>query len=129
MTLAPQGRTELLVAGGGCSCCAPAVSTTTGAGDRVDVAASGYVPATAPTIPATRAIPATTATYAVAGMTCANCVRLVPDDLAALDGVAAVDVDLVAGGVSTVTVGGDRALDFDAIAAAVAEAGYEVVAR
>jgi copper chaperone len=118
MTLDPQGRTELLVSGGGCSCCAPGVAmTAVAAGDRADVAASGY------------AVTATTATFAVAGMTCANCVRHVTDDLAALDGVAAVDVDLVAGGVSTVTVRGDRALDSDAIAAAVAEAGYEVVAR
>jgi copper chaperone len=111
LTLAPQGRTELLVSGGGCACCAVDETTTTPDG-RADAAASDR-----------------TATFAVSGMTCSNCVRHVTDEIAALDGVDAVDVDLVAGGVSTVTVRSGRVLDDAVIAAAVTEAGYEVVAR
>ncbi|KRE23049.1 hypothetical protein ASG80_09350 [Agromyces sp. Soil535] len=39
MTLTPQGRTELTLSGGGCSCCATPV--TSSVADRADAAASG----------------------------------------------------------------------------------------
>lgn len=65
----------------------------------------------------------------VSGMTCGHCVRAVTEEVSALDGVAGVDVDLVADGVSHVTVRGDRPVDEAALRAAIAEAGYEVVAR
>ena len=40
----------------------------------------------------------TTSTYAVAGMTCAHCVAAVTEEVSALAGVSAVDIDLHAGG-------------------------------
>ena len=65
----------------------------------------------------------TTSTYAVEGMTCANCVRAVTSELSALAGVHAVDVDLVAGGPSMVTVTSDAPLGRTEVAAALDEAG------
>ncbi|MFN8075719.1 MAG: cation transporter [Kineosporiaceae bacterium] len=66
----------------------------------------------------------TTATYTVKGMTCGHCVNAVTEELSALDGVTGVQVDLVAGGLSPVTVTSEAPLDADAVAAAVDEAGY-----
>jgi copper chaperone len=60
-------------------------------------------------------------TFLVEGMTCEHCVRSVREEVSELDGVSAVDVDLGAG---RLTVSGD--VTEDAVAAAVAEAGYEV---
>lgn len=68
-----------------------------------------------------------TTTYAVQGMTCGHCVNAVTEELTSLDGVSGVDVALVAGGVSTVTVTSDGPLDAASVAAAVDEAGYAVV--
>lgn len=65
-----------------------------------------------------------TATYEVQGMTCGHCVAAVSGELAKLDGVGEVTVDLDAG---TVTVTSDEPLDTDAVRAAVTEAGYELV--
>ena len=65
----------------------------------------------------------TNRTYAVVGMTCDHCVRAVTEELAKLEGVTAVDVDLATG---AVTVAADAPLDDAAVAAAVDEAGYEV---
>jgi copper chaperone len=70
----------------------------------------------------------TTATYAVTGMTCEHCVNAVTSELGGLGGVSAVTVDLVPGGVSTVTVASDRPLPADAISGALDDAGgYQVV--
>jgi len=66
----------------------------------------------------------TTATYQVDGMTCGHCARSVTEELSALDGVSDVQVALVAGGTSTVTVTSDAPLEADDVAAAVTEAGY-----
>jgi copper chaperone CopZ len=65
-----------------------------------------------------------TDTYRVTGMTCEHCVAAVTEELSALDGVTAVDVDLVAGGTSTVTVESAAPLDPAAVAEAIDEAGY-----
>jgi len=62
-------------------------------------------------------------TYAVAGMTCEHCVAAVNTELGVLPGVSSVHVDLVADGVSAVTVVSDVALDTSAVAAALDEAG------
>jgi copper chaperone len=71
---------------------------------------------------------ATTTTYTVSGMTCEHCVHAVTSELEQLDGVQAVDVDLVAGGDSRVTVTSGQPLAPEAVAAAVDEAGdYAVV--
>jgi copper chaperone len=63
-----------------------------------------------------------TSTYGVAGMTCEHCVRSVTEEVSEVPGVTAVEVDLAGG---SMTVQGDP--DDDAVRAAVAEAGYEVV--
>jgi copper chaperone len=69
----------------------------------------------------------TTTTLQITGMTCGHCVRAVTDELTAQDDVQGVDVELVAGGTSTVTVTSNKPLDGDAVRAAVDEAGYELV--
>jgi copper chaperone len=65
----------------------------------------------------------TTSTYSVQGMTCGHCASAVSQEVSALDGVQSVDVDLVAGGVSTVRVVSEAPLTDDAVAAALDEAG------
>lgn len=65
----------------------------------------------------------TTATWNVTGMTCEHCVRAVTEEVAALEGVTAVQVDLASG---VVTVESDAPVDPTSFAAAVDEAGYEV---
>ena len=65
-----------------------------------------------------------TSSYTVAGMTCSHCVASVSEEVAEIAGVAAVDVELAGG---RLTVSGDGVRDED-VRAAVAEAGYEVVA-
>jgi copper ion binding protein len=66
-----------------------------------------------------------TATFTVAGMTCGHCVASVREEVAGVDGVTAVDVELATG---TVTVETDRPVDAAAVTAAIGEAGYEVTA-
>jgi copper chaperone len=63
-------------------------------------------------------------TYAVSGMSCQHCVVSVTEEVAEVTGVDGVCVDLTAG---LLTVTGDGFAD-EAVRAAVAEAGYEVVA-
>ena len=68
------------------------------------------------------------ATYQVTGMTCEHCVRAVTEELARLDGVREVSVELVPEGSSAVTVTSDGPLLADAVAAALDEAGdYRLV--
>ena len=62
----------------------------------------------------------------VSGMTCGHCVAAVTEELTALEGVQAVDVDLVAGGVSPVTVTAERELSPSEVQEAVEEAGYSI---
>ncbi|TLM73785.1 heavy-metal-associated domain-containing protein [Pseudarthrobacter sp. NamB4] len=71
----------------------------------------------------------TTTTVSVSGMTCGHCVSAVTEELEALTGVEAVDVDLNAGGISTVTITSSKELSPPEIGEAVAEAGYLVVAN
>ena len=69
----------------------------------------------------------TTTTYAVTGMSCEHCVNAVTTELGSLDGVSAVTVDLVASGISQVTVASDRPLSDEAVIAALDEAGgYQI---
>jgi copper chaperone CopZ len=68
-------------------------------------------------------------TVNVSGMTCGHCVSSVSEELEALEGVEAGDVDLNAGGISTVTITSDKELSRSEIGEAVAEAGYLVVAN
>jgi copper ion binding protein len=64
-------------------------------------------------------------TYTVEGMTCGHCATSVREEVAELDGVRSVDVDVDSG---RVTVTSDTPLTTDAVAAAVTEAGYRLVA-
>lgn len=61
--------------------------------------------------------------YTVVGMTCAHCVRSVTEEVGAVAGVEVLGVDLASGRLDVrATV-----LDDVTVAAAVAEAGYELV--
>lgn len=64
-----------------------------------------------------------TTTFNVVGMTCEHCVRAVQDEVAKIDGVRSVAVDLDSG---LVTVESDTDVAADGFAAAVDEAGYEM---
>ena len=70
---------------------------------------------------------ASTATYDVTGMTCAHCVQAVTDEVSAIPGVRDVDVELVAGGTSVVTVVSAAPLPEQTVRDAIDEAGYELV--
>jgi copper chaperone len=61
--------------------------------------------------------------YTVTGMTCDHCVRSVREEVAKVEGVAVVDVDLASG---LLTLDSDGPVDDDAVQAAVEEAGFEV---
>ena len=67
-----------------------------------------------------------TTTYPVTGMTCGHCITAVTEEVSALPGVTGVDIDLVPGGTSQVTVTSQEPLDRTAVAAAVDEAGYQL---
>jgi copper chaperone CopZ len=69
----------------------------------------------------------TTTTLHVTGMTCGHCVKAVTEELGAVDGVDSVEVELVTGGTSAVTVVSAGPVSADALRAAVDEAGYELV--
>jgi copper ion binding protein len=57
-------------------------------------------------------------------MTCGHCVQAVSTEVGKLAGVTDVEVDLATG---AVTVTSDAPLEREAVAAAVDEAGYELV--
>lgn len=61
--------------------------------------------------------------YSVTGMTCAHCVAAVTEEVAKVDNVKSVDIDLASG---RVQVTSDGQVDAAAVAAAVVEAGYTV---
>jgi copper chaperone len=63
-------------------------------------------------------------TFKVAGMNCGHCVDVVTAEVSKLAGVSEVAVDLDNG---SVTVESESPLDGAAVAAAIDEAGYEVV--
>jgi copper chaperone CopZ len=65
----------------------------------------------------------TTQTYSVTGMTCGHCAGAVREELEAVAGVNQVEVDLVAGGTSTVTVTSEAPLEDVTVAEALDEAG------
>jgi copper chaperone len=65
----------------------------------------------------------TTTTYKVTGMTCEHCANAVTSEVSALDGVSAVQVQLVPDGVSAVTVTSAAPLPEAEVCAALDEAG------
>jgi copper chaperone CopZ len=92
----------------GCGCCTPRATDA---------------PLPAPVKEKNMSTAPATHSYAVTGMTCGHCVAAVSEELSALPGVTGVNVDLVAGGVSTVTVSGNTTLTPEQVAAALDEAG------
>lgn len=67
--------------------------------------------------------------WAVSGMTCEHCAKSVTEELNQIEGATNVEVALVSGGLSRVTVSSVSELDRDVVAAAIDEAGYELVAQ
>ena len=63
--------------------------------------------------------------WTVTGMTCGHCVNAVDAEVRNLDGVTDVDIDLDTGVVSVTSV---EPIGADAMADAVGEAGYDLVA-
>jgi len=109
--------------GGGCGCgtaTSPTATATTAIATTITPSSTEQeIDMSVPTDSHTR-------TFAVAGMTCGHCVASVTEELQELPGVAEVNVDLVAGGTSTVTVTSTQPLHDDAVQAAVEEAGYQL---
>lgn len=98
--------------GGGCACCGP---SSHGTAERTTESAT-----------AQPVVCEVSAQFLVEGMTCSHCVRSVTEEVSAIDGVSAVDVDLHAGGVSTVTVSSAAPVDAERVREAVEEAGYSL---
>ncbi|MFI9595554.1 heavy-metal-associated domain-containing protein [Nonomuraea sp. NPDC052265] len=67
-----------------------------------------------------------TATYTVKGMTCGHCVSSVKEEVGGVAGVTGVEVDLASG---LLTVTSESQVEASSIAAAVEEAGYELVGQ
>ncbi len=109
----------LINSGPSCACCAPADTTTDGHAHGAAGTASGAAASSG-------AAAEITTVLQVTGMTCGHCVASVTEELGAIDGVSAVDVDLVPGGSSAVSVTSAAELDSAAVEAAVAEAGYSL---
>ncbi len=107
--LSSRAPLPLLNTESSCACCSPATSTA----DEPVAAADG-----------TEVV---TTVFQVAGMTCGHCVAGVTEELSAVEGVSAVDVELVAGGTSAVAVSSAAPLDPAAVQAAIEEAGYTLV--
>jgi len=68
-----------------------------------------------------------TMTYAVSGMTCGHCVAAVTDEVTKIEGVTGVEITLVTGGQSTVSVQSSAPLTEESVRLAVDEAGYELI--
>ena len=109
--LSGRAPLPLLNTDSSCACCAPATSAR--AAEKSPAAADG--------------VAAVTTVLQVSGMTCGHCVTSVTEELSAVQGVTGVDVDLVAGGTSAVSVTSAGPLDAAAALAAVEEAGYSLV--
>lgn len=63
-------------------------------------------------------------TYTVEGMTCGHCANAVTEEITRIAGVERVDVDVTSG---SVVVTSERPVDRADVAAAVDEAGYQLV--
>lgn len=67
-------------------------------------------------------------TFSATGLTCGHCVSAVTEEVAAIEGVSDVQVELVKGGASTITVTSAQPVTAEQIAAALDEAGdYQLV--
>ena len=68
-----------------------------------------------------------TTTINVSGLTCNHCVNAVMDEVGAIDGVQSVNVELVEGGISPVTIESATPLAEADLSDAIDEAGYTIV--
>ncbi|HJH12451.1 copper chaperone [Brevibacterium ravenspurgense] len=68
-----------------------------------------------------------TTTINVSGLTCNHCVNAVKDEVGAIDGVQSVNVELVEGGISPVTIESATPLAEADLNDAIDEAGYTIV--
>ena len=99
----------LPMASHGCNCCGPASRTDTASIPATsDSSAGGSSPS-----------------YQVTGLTCGHCAKSVTQALQTLPPVDDVQIDLAAGGVSTVTVTG--VVPPEMVRRAIEEAGYTVL--
>jgi copper chaperone len=64
-----------------------------------------------------------TSEYLVSGMTCGHCVASVTEEVSTIPGVTDVQVDLRSG---DLVITSDTGISFEAVEAAVDEAGYSV---
>ena len=101
-----ENRTELplVSAAAGCACC----STEAASEPSTTAGANGAV-------------------FAVEGLTCGHCVQTIQKAVSALEGVKSASVDLVPGGRSRLTVGGNA--DDSALREAVTSAGYTLISN
>lgn len=113
-TTGNTGTTDTIVsapdagaASGGCGCCAPAQTT-------------GARPVSA------GAVSTVDTEYFVDGLTCGSCAGRVSNAISALDGVGNVQIALVPGGTSTVSVTSNQPLDRASVQDAVEKAGYQL---
>ena len=65
----------------------------------------------------------TTTVYGLTGLTCGHCVNAVTEEVSEIEGVSGVEVELVAGGTSSLTVTSEGEPSAEALAAAIDEAG------
>ena len=99
----------LPMASHGCSCCGPASRADTDSIHATSDSSAGE----------------TTPSYQVTGLTCGHCAKSVTQALQALPQVDDVQIDLAAGGVSTVTVIG--VVPPEMVRRAIEDAGYTVL--
>ncbi len=64
-----------------------------------------------------------TQTFRATGLTCGHCAQAVSEELSAVPGVDAVEVEVVSGGESVVRVAASREIAGAEVAAALSEAG------
>ncbi|MBC3179141.1 heavy-metal-associated domain-containing protein [Corynebacterium lujinxingii] len=99
----------LPMASHGCSCCGPDSHADTASIPAASDSSAG----------------GSSSSYQVTGLTCGHCVKRVTQALQALPQVDDVQIDLAAGGVSTVTVTG--VVPPEMVRWAIEEAGYTVL--
>ena len=71
----------------------------------------------------TKENPMATQAFPVTGLTCAHCVGAITSEVSSLPGVTDVQMNLVAGGTSTLSVTADKILTDAEVAVALDEAG------
>jgi copper chaperone len=65
--------------------------------------------------------------YRLVGLTCGQCVASVTKEIEGIPGITAVEIDLIPGGESRLTLSSDHRPAREQIAVAVTEAGYQLV--